>query len=104
MTDYRDHFDRAARLAILAELARQADATLNALLIGQMLDAFGPRKPAAWVETQLMRLADLGAVRLRTADLPGLGEVTVASLTRAGRDHVERRALLAGVAPPADTD
>lgn len=104
MSDYSDHFAAAARLAILAELAGQIDASLNALLIGQMLDTFGPRRSREWVELQLRALADLGAVRLRSADLPGLGEVTVATLTRSGRDHVERRVALPGVAAPADPD
>ena len=41
------------------------------------------------------------AIEIRTSDLPGLGAVVVATLLRAGRDHVERRAPIAGVSWPA---
>lgn len=101
-SDLEQRSQADARLAILAELARQNDATLNVLSIERVLDAIGIRRSRDWIETQLMRLSELGAVTLRTPELPGLGKVIVASLTRAGRDHVDRRAPLAGVSNPAD--
>lgn len=102
MSGYEIKCQEDARLAILAELARQSDATLNALSIGRVIDALGIRRSHAWVETQLLQLEQLGAVNLRRTELAGFGEVVVASLTRTGRDHVDRRTRIAGVSPPAD--
>lgn len=102
MSSYEQQCQEDARLAILAELARQRDATLNAINLGRVIDAMGVRRTRDWIETQLLRLEELGAVNLRRLDLAGFGQVTVATLTRTGRDHVDRRALLAGVTPPAD--
>lgn len=89
-----------ARLAILAELARQRDETLNSLAITRVVDALGIRRSREWIETQMIKLEDLGAVTLHHSDLAGLGRVIVATLTEAGRDHVERRGAIAGVATP----
>lgn len=89
-----------ARLAILAELAEQRDETLNVLSITRVVDALGIRRSREWVDTQLNKLEELGAITLRHSELAGIGRVTVATLTTAGRDHVERRGLLAGVAAP----
>lgn len=91
-----------ARLAILAELAAQRDATLSALVLQRVVEVVGVRRSQGWIETQLLALADLGAVTLRNAEMPGFGTVSVASLTRAGRDHVERRGRISGVSQPGD--
>lgn len=104
MGDYEQRCREDARLAILAELAGQRDATLNSLSIARVVDALGIRRSRDWVEDQLRRLDEAGAVNLRDVDLPGLGRVIVATLTRTGRDHVERRALLTGVSAPADEE
>ncbi|MEA3264144.1 MAG: hypothetical protein U9R07_11755 [Pseudomonadota bacterium] len=89
-----------ARLAILAELAQQRDETLSSLSITRLVDALGIRRSRDWIETQLTKLEDLGAIELRQTELAGLGKVTVATLTELGRDHVERRSAIAGVAAP----
>lgn len=89
-----------ARLAILAELAQQRDETLNILSISRLIDALGIRRSREWIETQLIKLEELGAVRLQTADLAGLGRQVIATLTEAGRNHVERRSVIAGVSAP----
>lgn len=102
MSSYEQQCQADARLAILAELARQRDATLNAVNLTRVIDAMGVRRTRDWVDTQLMRLEEMGAINLRKLDLAGFGETLVATLTRTGRDHVERRALLAGVTSPAD--
>ena len=102
MSTYEQQCQADARLAILAELARQRDATLNAINLGRVVDAMGVRRSSDWIETQLARLEELGAVNLRQVDMAGFGSVTVATLTRTGRDHVDRRALLHGVTSPAD--
>lgn len=91
--------DEDARLIILRELAAQADARLNDVVLHRVLDAQGVRRSRDWLRTQLTRLEELDAVRVTQ-----IGTVTVAELRRAGRDHVERRALLTGVARPADED
>lgn len=101
---YEQKCQEDARLAILAELARQRDATLSSLSITRLIDALGMRRTNEWTENQLRRLEDYGAIRLTESDLPGLGRVLIATITRAGRDHVDRRALLAGVSVPADLE
>ena len=93
-----------ARLAILAELARQADGTLSNRVLAPMVELLVPRRPAAWVDAQLVWLGEMGAVRLTQHDIAGVGWVIIATLTRTGRDHVERRAAIPGVATPADID
>lgn len=89
-----------ARLAILAELARQRDETLNVLSITRLVDAMGIRRSRDWIDTQLGKLEELGAVTLVASEMPGLGQVTIATLTSVGRDHVERRSSIAGVSAP----
>ncbi|MBV1917599.1 MAG: hypothetical protein KUG65_06015 [Sphingomonadaceae bacterium] len=104
MSSYEQKCQEDARLAILAELARQRDATLNVLSITRVIDAIGIRRSRDWVETQLSRLEELGAVNLTHSELAGLGNVTIARLTRSGRDHVEGRSLISGVSRPADPE
>lgn len=53
MGDYEQRCREDARLAILAELARQRDATLNSLSITRVVDALGIRRSRDWVEDQL---------------------------------------------------
>lgn len=85
-----------ARLVVLKELARQPAGSLNEALLTHVLDTFGHRRSREWVRTQLRKLEELGAVKLTEA-----GSVLIAAITRAGLDHVERRALLDGVATPS---
>ncbi len=86
-----------ARLMILQELARQTDGRLTDLLLRRVLDVYGIRRDRDWVRTQLRKLEALGAVELAPA-----GEALVARLTRAGRDHVEERGVIEGIARPSD--
>ena len=99
---WEDKSQEDARLVILAELARQRDLSLNALSITRVVDALGMRRSPEWVETQLRKLEELGAVTLKAPELAGLGRVIVATLTAAGRHHIERRSTIAGISPPAD--
>lgn len=94
-----DRIAEDARLIILRELARAADGRSNEVVLDRVLDAYGVRRSRDWLRTQLRRLAELEAIR---AD--EVGTVLVATLRRAGRDHVERRALLDGVSVPAEED
>ena len=101
---YDKQWAEDARLAILGELAQQRDARPNSLTLTRVIEALGVRRPREWVENQLRFLADTGAIALTETDLPGLGKVAVATITRTGRDHVEQRVRLAGVTPPADIE
>lgn len=102
MSNWEEVNREDARLAILAELAERDDGSLNSRSIGRMIERIVPRKPVEWVEQQLKWLEAMGAVQLTPSDLPGIGRVLVAVLTRTGRDHVERRVLIAGITNPAD--
>lgn len=92
-----DRIAEDARLIVLRELTRQADGRSNELVLGRVLDTFGVARSRDWLRTQLRRLEELEAVRVEP-----IGTVLVVTLRQAGRDHVERRALLEGVARPAD--
>lgn len=101
MSNY-DVFTQDARLVILAALAKERDGSLNVLNLTRVVDTMGPRRSREWVDTQLSKLEDLGAVSLTKSDLPGLGSITIAKITRDGRDHVEGRATIAGVSYNAE--
>lgn len=85
-----------ARYVILRELARQNDGRMNGRTIVQVLDVYGYNRSLEWVRTQLAKLEELGAIRVRDA-----GDDRIVSLTVAGLDHVERRSIIAGVARPS---
>ena len=97
MTSLADAIAADARLLILKELAKQVDGRLSELLIRRVLDIYGIRRDRDWIATQLRKLEMLGAVELQPA-----GDVLVALIVRAGRDHVEERAVIEGVTRPAD--
>lgn len=99
---YEQKCQEDARLAILAELAQQRDATLNSRSLATLVERVVPRRPLEWVETQLDWLDSMGAIRVTRSDLPGLGSVAIATITRSGRDHVERRIVIHGITVPAD--
>ncbi len=93
---YDDFLAEDARLCILKELSKQTDGRLNDSVLTRVLDTFGYRRSRDWVRTQMRKLDDVGAVRLLEA-----GTALIATITRAGMDHVERRAVLEGVAKPS---
>lgn len=97
--NYADSYAADARLCMLKELASQIDGRLNEAVLMHVLDAFGFRRTRDWVRTQLRLLDELGAVRITEA-----GTVMVAALTKLGRDHVDRRAVIEGVTRPSDED
>lgn len=94
--NYDEAMTTDARLVILKELAAQTDGRLNEVLLEKVLDVFGHHRSRDWIRTQLRKLEELGAVRLAEA-----GTVLVATITRAGVDHVERRSYVEGVARPS---
>ncbi|WP_428700192.1 hypothetical protein [Stappia sp.] len=93
---YAEYVAANCRLIILRALAEETDQQLNETILLAILETFGHRKSRDYVRTQLRRLEDLDAVRLTEA-----GSILVATLRRAGLDHVQRRALLEGVGAPS---
>lgn len=102
--NYDQKCQEDARLAILAELAEQRDARLNSRNLAVVVDQVVRNRPREWLEAQLRWLDSMGAIHLEEGNLPGLGPVHFATLTRSGRDHVERRQFLPGVTVPADVE
>lgn len=94
---YPDLVAEDGRLCILKELARQIDGRMNEVSLMHVLDVFGIRRTREWVRTQMRMLEQLGAVTITEA-----GTVLVAELTKLGRNHVERRAIVDGVARPSE--
>lgn len=85
-----------ARLVILRTLHVETSGTMNEVLLQKALETYGHNRSRDFVKTQMRALAELGAVSLREA-----GTVLVATITRAGIDHVERRTMISGVARPS---
>jgi repressor of nif and glnA expression len=96
MSDYEEFNRLDARLIILRELAKQTSGRLNETIITAALDMFGHNRSREWVRTELRKLEELGAVRIAEA-----GSVLVATITRSGIDHVERRSVIEGIARPS---
>ena len=101
---YDERCKEDPRLAILAELAQQPDARLNSRNLATVVEQVVPRRPREWLEAQLRWLDSMEAINLVEQSLPGLGPVHIATLTRTGRDHVDRRQFLPGVTKPADEE
>jgi hypothetical protein len=93
---FQEFLAEDARLIILRTLAGQTSQTLNEVLLQRSLETFGHFRPREFVRTQIRWLADQGAVTFTEA-----GTVFIATLTRTGLDHVERRTILDGVARPS---
>lgn len=93
---YAERWVEDARLTMLRELARQPDGRLNQTLMAATLDTFGYRWPRAQVQTEMRHLQDLGAALVEDVD-----GFLIASITRAGVEHLERRAFLSGISHPS---
>ena len=96
MSNYDQHLTEDGRLVILKELARQIDGRLNESIMTRVLDTFGHRWSREKVRTEMRKLEEIRAVKLAEA-----GTILIASITRAGLDHVERRSVIEGVARPS---
>lgn len=94
---YQEIIARDGRLIILRELNAQIDGQLNDASLRRVLDMNGITRSRDWLVTQLNRLVELEAIVLKDA-----GEILVAAITSAGRDHVEQRAVLGGVSRPSE--
>lgn len=100
MSNFANFEAEAARLCILRKLHEEIDGTSNETLLQHVLEAFGHRASREWVRTQLRKLDEIGAVRISMLG----GEYMIATLTRAGADHVERRSVIEGVKRPSHGD
>lgn len=96
MVSFEEHSARDARLIILRGLNDQTDGRMNEALLTQLLLTFGHNRSREYVRTQLNKLKELDAVTVVQA-----GTVMIASITRAGIDHVERRSIIEGIARPS---
>lgn len=94
-----DQVAQDARLYILMEIDAQVDDRLNVLLVQRLLDSkYGINRDRDWVETQMRRLSELGAVELlETA-------VMTARLCRPGRDHLAMRSEISGITRPSEIE
>ena len=96
MSDYRKHVAEDVRRIVLETLAREPGATLNENLIGRVLESYGHRKTQSYIRDELGWLERQHAISLVEA-----GTLVIATLLTRGLEHVERRALIPGVAKPA---
>jgi hypothetical protein len=96
VSDYRKHVAEDVRRIMLETLAREPGVTLNENLIGRVLEGYGHRKPADYVRGELEWLD-----RAHALALTEVGGLLIAKLLTKGLEHVERRALIPGVAKPA---
>jgi len=96
MTDYASHVAEDCRLIILRTLQAETSGTLNEVLLQKALETFGHTRNRDYVRTQMRALKELGAVTIREA-----GTVMIATITRTGIDHVERRGVIEGVLRPS---
>ena len=99
MSAFAETIAREARLRILKELARQTDGRLSELMIRPVLDLFGIRRDRDWIATQLRKLEQLGSIEIEV-----VGQTMVARITRDGRDHIDERAVIEGIARPSEID
>jgi hypothetical protein len=93
---YTRHIEEDVRLIILRELHRQPAGRLNDTILTRVVEDLGHTKSRDWIRTQLRKLEELGAIALISA-----GTVLIATITRAGVEHVERRSSIEGVARPS---
>lgn len=94
---YSQHMAEDARLVILRALAKEVDYRLNESLLEKVLDSFGHRATRTFVRDQMRWLErEVQAVTITEA-----GSVLVATITRRGLDHVERKTIIEGVARPS---
>lgn len=95
--NYGDYLAKKGRLVILQAIAREFNGHLREDLLQKALDADFLSRSIEWVRTQLRKLEELGAVTIIED-----GGKLIAGITPTGRDHVDRRSPLDGVAWPDD--
>lgn len=95
--DYKGFIAEKGRLVILQALAREFNGHLREGLLQKAVDVYLLPRSIDWVRTQLRKLEELGGVTI-TEDNGRM----IAGITTAGRDHVDRRSPIEGVAWPDD--
>ncbi len=86
-----------ARLIMLRDLAEQPGNRWNsALLRDDLEERWAIARTREWVETELLWLAQMGAV-----ETTRMGSVLIVQLLQRGLDHVERRFVIEGVKRPS---
>lgn len=97
---YHAFVDENIRLIILRALGEVDNASLNDSLLAHELERFGYSKTREYLRNQMRWLeTEVGAVRTMAP-----GTALVATLTKAGRDHLEKRRYLEGIQRPGDLD
>ena len=96
-SNYNTFLAEKGRLVILQALAREFNGHLREDLLQKVVDVCLLSRSIEWVRTQMRKLEEVGAVDI-TEDNGKL----IAGLTRIGRDHVERRSPIEGIAWPED--
>jgi len=95
--DYQEHINQDVRLIILKALYDQDDYSLNSSILQSLLEGYGHTESRDYIHNQLRWMErNVQAVKLTPA-----GSILVATLTGAGRDHVERRGRLEGIKRPS---
>ncbi|WP_186390237.1 hypothetical protein [Stappia sp. TSB10P1A] len=94
---YGDFLAEKGRLAILQALGAEFNGHLRDDLLQKAVDVRLMARSIEWLRTQLTVLHELGAVTLARD-----GGRLIAGITSTGRDHIDRRRPLAGVAWPED--
>lgn len=97
--NYNDFIEKKGRLVILQSIGREFNGHLREELVQKALDVQLISRSIEWVRTQMRKLEELGAVEI-TEDKGKL----IAGLTRTGRDHIDQRSPIEGVAWPEDGD
>jgi hypothetical protein len=94
---YDDYLERRGRLLILQEIAEEPNRHMHEERIQGILDRYLISRPIEWIRAQLRKLEAAGAVKILTDE----GKL-IAGITRTGRDHLENRSMIDGVAWPDD--
>ena len=89
--------DQQRRLIILTALSEEADETMTDAVAQRYLERHAYRRGIDEVRADLSWLADAGALAVVEAD--GV-EAVIVRLLRKGREHVDRRVFIEGVAHP----
>ena len=95
--DLAEAIAKEMRLRILQQLDAQVDKQLSIVLLKRVLDAYGYRRDRDWLEPQLRKLEQLGAVALSEP-----GGTLVARIEAPGRAHIEERSVLGGGMLPSE--
>jgi ribosomal protein L12E/L44/L45/RPP1/RPP2 len=97
--NYQEAIAGDARFYILRELGQQVDGHLNEVSLRRVLDAGGIRRSREWIATQLRKLEELDAITISQA-----GDLMIAHIAQAGRDHIAERSVIVGITRPSEIE